>query len=174
MLLAGGTYLLILGTVHATLFVTISCYLLLWYLSEVLLGIVYNQNFISDFDDKKNEFSSFCSIAECFAFLVCTKWSNPVIHRSSRSREVSSSSTSIRYLDWNSGLVVSPEEEQHHDRVCGLQDIGGHIMKIPIIGFQILLCMRLEVCFVFEFCSWLPFQKSYNKPAFVLNSGNPS
>ncbi|KAF3437329.1 hypothetical protein FNV43_RR20082 [Rhamnella rubrinervis] len=83
-------------------------------------------------------------IAECFAFLVCTKWSNPVIHRSSRSREVSSSSTSITYLDWNSGLVVSPQEEQQQDRVCGLQDIGGHIMKIPIIGFQILLCMRLE------------------------------
>ncbi|XP_060670452.1 uncharacterized protein LOC107418850 isoform X2 [Ziziphus jujuba] len=83
-------------------------------------------------------------IAECFAFLVCTKWSNPVIHRNSHNREVSSSSTSIRYLDWNSGLVVSPEEDQHQDRVCGIQDVGGHIMKIPIIGFQVLLCMRLE------------------------------
>lgn len=91
-------------------------------------------------------FSSSCSIAECFAFLVCTKWSNPVIHRNSHNREVSSSSTSIRYLDWNSGLVVSPEEDQHQDRVCGIQDVGGHIMKIPIIGFQVLLCMRLEVC----------------------------
>ena len=30
--------------------------------------------------------------------------------------------------------------------MCGLQDIGGHIMKIPIIGFQVLLCMHLEVC----------------------------
>jgi hypothetical protein len=45
-------------------------------------------------------------IAECFAFLVCTKWSNPVIHRSSRDRETGSSSTNIRYLDWNSGLGV--------------------------------------------------------------------
>ncbi|KAJ4821929.1 hypothetical protein Tsubulata_041964 [Turnera subulata] len=84
------------------------------------------------------------SIAECFAFLVCTKWSNPVIHRNARTREPTSSSTTIRYLDWNSGLVVAPEGGQHQDRVCGLQDIGGHIMKIPLIGFQVLLCMRLE------------------------------
>ena len=87
----------------------------------------------------------FCSIAECFAFLVCTKWSNPVIHRNSLTREDSSSSTTIRYLDWNGGLMVSPEENQHQDRMCGQQDIGGHIMKIPLIGFQVLLCMHLEV-----------------------------
>ncbi|KAF6160874.1 hypothetical protein GIB67_041928 [Kingdonia uniflora] len=84
------------------------------------------------------------SIAECFAFLVCTKWSNPMIHRRSVSREASSSSTTIRYLDWNSGLVVSSEEEQCEDAMCSLQDIGGHIMKIPLVGFQILLCMHLE------------------------------
>ncbi|CAI9753578.1 unnamed protein product [Fraxinus pennsylvanica] len=82
-------------------------------------------------------------IAECFAFLVCTKWSNPVIHRNSLTREASSSSTAIRYVDWNSGLVVSLED-QSRNRMCGLQDIGGHIMKIPIIGFQVLLCMHLE------------------------------
>ncbi|KAA8541164.1 hypothetical protein F0562_025090 [Nyssa sinensis] len=82
-------------------------------------------------------------IAECFTFLVCTKWSNPVIHSNSHRREASSSSTAIRYLDWNSGLVVS-SEDLPQDRMCGLQDIGGHIMKIPIIGFQVLLCMRLE------------------------------
>ncbi|XP_059640212.1 uncharacterized protein LOC132282515 isoform X2 [Cornus florida] len=82
-------------------------------------------------------------IAECFAFLVCTKWSNPVIHRNSNRREASSSSTAIRYLDWNSGLIVS-SQNRSEDRMCGLQDIGGHIMKLPIIGFQVLLCMRLE------------------------------
>ncbi|KAL6497184.1 hypothetical protein OROGR_029113 [Orobanche gracilis] len=82
-------------------------------------------------------------IAECFAFLVCTKWSNPVIHRSSRAREESSSSTAISYLDWNSGLVVT-YEDYLQERMCGLQDIGGHVMKIPVIGFQVLLCMRLE------------------------------
>ena len=89
-----------------------------------------------------------CSIAESFAFLVCTKWSNPMIHRNSHTREASSSSTSIRYLDWNSGLVVSSEDDQDQDRLCGLQDIGGHLMKIPVIGFQVLLCMRLEVCYL--------------------------
>ncbi|XP_057804952.1 uncharacterized protein LOC131020261 [Salvia miltiorrhiza] len=82
-------------------------------------------------------------IAECFAFLVCTKWSNPVIHRNSQTREESSSSSAIRYLDWNSGLVVSSDDHLQ-DRICGLQDIGGHIMKIPIIVFQVLLCMKLE------------------------------
>lgn len=51
----------------------------------------------------------------------------------------------IRYLDWNSGLVVSSDEDQHQSRLCDLQDIGGHIMKIPLVGFQILLFMRLEV-----------------------------
>ncbi|XP_051147944.1 uncharacterized protein LOC127263053 [Andrographis paniculata] len=81
-------------------------------------------------------------IAECFTFLVCTKWSNPIIHGDSQAREEGSSS-SIRYLDWNNGLVVS-SEEQSQDRMCSLQDFGGHIMKIPIIVFQILLCMRLE------------------------------
>ncbi|KAI5660156.1 hypothetical protein M9H77_28949 [Catharanthus roseus] len=82
-------------------------------------------------------------IAECFAFLVCTKWSNPMIHRNSPVREASSSSNTIRYLDWNSGLVVTSENNSQN-RLCCLEDIGGHIMKIPIIGFQILLCMRLE------------------------------
>uniref|UniRef100_A0A2P2L7D8 Uncharacterized protein MANES_01G020500 n=1 Tax=Rhizophora mucronata TaxID=61149 RepID=A0A2P2L7D8_RHIMU len=83
-------------------------------------------------------------IAECFAFLVCTKWSNPVIHRNCWTREASSSSTASRYLDWNSGLVVLPEENEHQERICGLQDIGGHIMKVPIVSFQVLLCMWLE------------------------------
>jgi len=83
-------------------------------------------------------------IAECFAFLICTKWYNPAIHRHSHVREVGSSSTTIRYFDWNSGLVVSYDEDQQQGRICNLQDIGGHIMKIPFICFQILLFMRLE------------------------------
>ncbi|PSR91206.1 RING finger protein like [Actinidia chinensis var. chinensis] len=83
-------------------------------------------------------------IAECFAFLICTKWYNPAIHRHSHLREVGSSSSMIRYLDWNSGMVVSSDEEQQQGGICNLQDIGGHIMKIPLIGFQILLFMRLE------------------------------
>nr|GMC69452.1 Kinesin-like protein [Ipomoea batatas] len=90
-----------------------------------------------DNSDKHQPFLCFYSIAECFAFLVCTKWTNPMIHRSSPTREPSSSA-SIRYLDWFSS------EDQSEDRMCGLQDIGGHLMKIPIICFQVLLCMRLE------------------------------
>ncbi|KAM0952690.1 putative transcription factor C2H2 family [Dioscorea sansibarensis] len=83
-------------------------------------------------------------IAECFAFLVCTKWSNPMIHRPSQDVEPSSSSSSIRYREWNSGLLFSSMEDHDQDRLCSIQDIGGHIMKIPLLAFQILLCMRLE------------------------------
>lgn len=92
----------------------------------------------------------FCRIAQCFAFLVCTKWSNPMIHRASYTQEASSSSSAIRYLDWNSGLVVLPED-QSQDGICTLPDIGGHIMKIPIIVFQVLLCMHLEVILVWSY-----------------------
>ena len=87
----------------------------------------------------------FYRIAECFASIVCTRWYNPAIHRNSHIRQTGSSSMIIRYLDWNSGLVVSSDEDQHQSRLCDLQDIGGHIMKIPLVGFQILLFMRLEV-----------------------------
>ncbi|XP_050241959.1 uncharacterized protein LOC126690866 isoform X2 [Quercus robur] len=83
-------------------------------------------------------------IAECFAFLVCTKWYNPAIHRQSQIRESCSSSMTFRYVDWNRGLVVSSDEDQHQSGMCNLQDIGGHVMKVPFIGFQILLFMRLE------------------------------
>lgn len=52
----------------------------------------------------------------------------------------------VRYLDWNRGLVVTGDEEQQQsNRICGLQDIGGHVMKIPFVTFQIILFMRLEV-----------------------------
>ncbi|CAK9183800.1 unnamed protein product [Ilex paraguariensis] len=83
-------------------------------------------------------------VAECFAFLICTNWFNPAIHRHSRLRATVSSSMPIRYLDWNSGLVVSSDEDHQHGRICSLADIGGHIMKIPILCFQILLFMYLE------------------------------
>uniref|UniRef100_A0A7C9E5Z0 RING-type domain-containing protein n=1 Tax=Opuntia streptacantha TaxID=393608 RepID=A0A7C9E5Z0_OPUST len=83
-------------------------------------------------------------IAECFAFLVCTKWSNPLIHRNCPTMEGTSSSSAVDYLDWTSRLLVCPEDEQNQDTICGLPDIGGHIMKIPIIAFQVLVCMYLE------------------------------
>lgn len=41
--------------------------------------------------------------------------------------------------------MVSSEDDRHQDITCGLQDIGGHIMKILLIVFQVVLCMHLEV-----------------------------
>ncbi|KAH9771997.1 RING-type domain-containing protein [Citrus sinensis] len=82
---------------------------------------------------------------ECFAFLVCTKWYNPAIHRQSCIREPSSSTTAVRYLDWSRGIVVVGDDDQQQNcRMCNLQTIGGHIMKIPFICFQIMLFMYLE------------------------------
>lgn len=59
--------------------------------------------------------------------------------------ENTASSSTVGYLDWTGGLVVCHEEDQNQESLCGLPDIGGHIMKIPIIAFQVLLCMHLEV-----------------------------
>lgn len=82
-------------------------------------------------------------VAECFAFLICTKWYNPAIHGQSSLRTPSSSITSMRSLNWNSGFLASVDEDDQHSGICSLQDIGGHVMKIPIVCFQILLFMRL-------------------------------
>ncbi|XP_044489253.1 uncharacterized protein LOC123213777 isoform X2 [Mangifera indica] len=83
-------------------------------------------------------------IAECFAFLVCTRWYNPAIHRHSSLRESSLSPLPITYFDHNRGFVVSADDRHQSSGICNLQDIGGHIMKIPFICFQILLFMHLE------------------------------
>ncbi|KAG8062273.1 hypothetical protein GUJ93_ZPchr0003g16514 [Zizania palustris] len=83
-------------------------------------------------------------IAECFAFLVCKRWFNPMIHRSSNPGEASSSSGAIQYRDWESGLLLPSLEDHEPERLCGLPDIGGHLMKIPLVVFQVMLCMRLE------------------------------
>ncbi|WVZ60232.1 hypothetical protein U9M48_010283 [Paspalum notatum var. saurae] len=83
-------------------------------------------------------------IAECFAFLVCTRWFNPMIHKPPTHGEASSSSAAIRYRDWESGVVLPSLEDHEQERLCGLPDIGGHVMKIPLVAFQVLLCMRLE------------------------------
>ncbi|KAK7391432.1 hypothetical protein VNO78_19848 [Psophocarpus tetragonolobus] len=83
-------------------------------------------------------------IAQCFAFLVCTKWHNPTIHGGCHVTEPCSSSNDIRYLDMSRGGLVIYTDEDGQQGFCNLQDIGGHIMKIPFIGFQILLFMHLE------------------------------
>ncbi|MED6149741.1 hypothetical protein PIB30_065493 [Stylosanthes scabra] len=85
------------------------------------------------------------SVAQCFFYLVCTKWHNPTIHGDCNITEPCSSSSSITYLDWNRrGLVVSCDEDDQQYGICSRQNIGGHIMKIPFIVFQILLIMHLE------------------------------
>ncbi|XP_061349725.1 uncharacterized protein LOC133294965 isoform X1 [Gastrolobium bilobum] len=85
-------------------------------------------------------------VGQCFAFLVCTKWHNPTIHGNCHiTAPCSSSSNTIIYMDGNrGGLVVSSDEDMQQYGFCSLQDIGGHIMKIPFVGFQILLFMHLE------------------------------
>nr|CAD1826687.1 unnamed protein product [Ananas comosus var. bracteatus] len=82
-------------------------------------------------------------IAECFAFLVCTKWSNPLIGRQP-SHFATTSFTLPRYSRWYCGSSSSSLEDYDEDRFCGLQDIGSYVMKVPLLIFQVLLCMRLE------------------------------
>ncbi|KAF2563511.1 hypothetical protein F2Q70_00015677, partial [Brassica cretica] len=69
------------------------------------------------------------SISECFGFLV-RKWRNQSIHRSSHLP--SSSSMGVRYRNEDS------------NRECDILDIGGYVMKIPFITFQIILFLSLE------------------------------
>ncbi|XP_054809378.1 uncharacterized protein LOC129311250 [Prosopis cineraria] len=73
-------------------------------------------------------------IGECFAFLSSAKWYNPRIHGDI----TESSSLFVRYQDRGSSL------DWQQSGLCNLQNIGGHIMKILFIGFQILLILHLE------------------------------
>ncbi|KAK4410353.1 suppressor of gamma response 1 [Sesamum angolense] len=86
----------------------------------------------------------YLSIMECFAFLICTKWYNPAIHRRPHLTASTSSSMSFRHLNWSNSVLASPEEDQQENSMCSLQDIGGHVMKIPFICFQVMLFMYLE------------------------------
>ena len=114
-----------------------------------MLSVISNNCFQCPFIPLKTISLLLSRIAECFAFLVCTKWSNPMIHRDAHRREPGSSSNAIRYREWSSGLVLPSFEDQPQERLCGLPDIGGHIMKIPLVVFQVLLCMHLEVIYIF-------------------------
>ncbi|KAH0897373.1 hypothetical protein HID58_046941 [Brassica napus] len=69
------------------------------------------------------------SIAELFGFPV-TKWRNQSIHRDSHI--LFSSSVGVRYRNEDS------------NRECDILDIGGYVMKIPFITFQIILFMSLK------------------------------
>lgn len=83
--------------------------------------------------------------AQCFAFFTCTKWYNPAIHRHSHVSTTSSSSTIVGYLDWKSVFILSSNEDHQQSRRRSLQDVGGNIMKLLLILFQILLFMHLQV-----------------------------
>ncbi|XP_009127672.1 uncharacterized protein LOC103852527 [Brassica rapa] len=68
-------------------------------------------------------------IAELFGFL-CAKWRKQSIH--SDSHIPNSSSMGVRYGDEDSNIE------------CGLLDIGGYVMKIPFITFQVIIFLSLE------------------------------
>ncbi|BBM99475.1 hypothetical protein MPTK1_1g21510 [Marchantia polymorpha subsp. ruderalis] len=91
-------------------------------------------------------------IAECFSFLVCTKWSNPTIQRDAVFHAGSGGHSSVSPLismssvihDAAHGSSSANDEDDGSDGMCGRQEIGGHLLKIPVLVFQVLLCMRLE------------------------------
>ncbi|CAM6019705.1 unnamed protein product [Sphagnum balticum] len=90
-------------------------------------------------------------IAECFSFLVCTKWSNPTIQQDEPPQIGGSLSifpsvpllrtTTESALD---GSTSAMEDDDNGDWLCGRQELGGHLLKLPILLFQVLLCMKLE------------------------------
>lgn len=94
-----------------------------------------------------------CSIAECFAFLVCTKWSNPIIQHEGPSQigpgGLPTYGTQPLFRpapeSADDGSTSRNDEDDSGDGMCGRQDLGGHFLKMPILLFQILLCMKLEV-----------------------------
>lgn len=82
-------------------------------------------------------------IAEGFAFLVCTKWTNPSIQREgmpfSRTGPAHPRRDSIGESSTSAGEI-----DDVNEGFCGLENIGGHLIKLPVLIFQILLCMKLE------------------------------
>lgn len=91
-------------------------------------------------------------IAECFAFLVCTKWSNPVIQHEGPSHigpgGLPTYATTPLFRpaseSADDGSTSRVDEDDSGEGMCGRQDLGGHLLKLPILLFQILLCMKLE------------------------------
>lgn len=93
-----------------------------------------------------------CRIAECFSFLVCTKWSNSIIHQDPPhlgpgGLPIYNHHTLFRPTPEgiDDGSTSRSDDDESGDGICGRQDIGGHLLKLPILLFQILLCMKLEV-----------------------------
>lgn len=82
---------------------------------------------------------NFC-VGQFFAFILCTRWYNPAIHRQSGLHIHSFSTTSMGYLNSNSGFLASADDDDHMFR---LQQIGSHVMKLLVLCFEILLTMHL-------------------------------
>ncbi|MCO5575452.1 hypothetical protein L7F22_029253 [Adiantum nelumboides] len=78
-------------------------------------------------------------IAEGFAFLICTKWTNPAIQR-----EGGRSSTQARRDLVGESSTTASESRDETEGFCNLENVGGHLIKLPVLVFQILLCMKLE------------------------------
>ncbi|KAG0627661.1 hypothetical protein M758_2G218800 [Ceratodon purpureus] len=91
-------------------------------------------------------------IAECFAFLVCTKWSNPIIQHDGPPQigpgGLPTYATQPLFRpapeSADDGSTSRNDEDDSGDGMCGRQDLGGHLLKMPILLFQVLLCMKLE------------------------------
>lgn len=86
-------------------------------------------------------------IAQCFSFLICTKWSNPSIqNESGTSATVTSpfASSTSRGRDDEGSRPLLMDEDDTSEGMCSRQDLGGHLLKVPVIVFQVLLCMHLE------------------------------
>jgi len=90
-------------------------------------------------------------IAECFSFLVCTKWSNSIIHQDPPQLgpgglPIYNPHTLFRATPEgvDDGSTSRSDDDESGEGICGRQDIGGHLLKLPILLFQILLCMKLE------------------------------
>lgn len=61
----------------------------------------------------------------------------------------------------NDGSTSSVREDDIGEGICGRQDLGGHLLKMPILLFQILLCMKLEVWY-YLFVKWIVMFGSYS------------
>eukprot|EP00250_Pteridium_aquilinum_P016093 c22936_g1_i1 orf=986-2317(+) len=81
-------------------------------------------------------------IAEGFAFLVCTKWTNPSIQ--SRAHFSRTGLAQSRRNSVGESSTSGGESSEESEGFCGLENLGGHLMKVPVLVFQILLCMKLE------------------------------
>ncbi|KAK6157705.1 hypothetical protein DH2020_011953 [Rehmannia glutinosa] len=83
-------------------------------------------------------------VAECFAFLICTKWYNPAIHRRSHlTAAASSSSMNMRYLSWNNGFWYLPRKITKKIECAVCKTLGtppaAKYIPIPLLFSPLLL-----------------------------------